>query len=48
MSKHSDVDLHRCQIRVIAGKGKKQIVIGLLTNSDGMPVAVRVFNGSLT
>lgn len=27
-------------------KGKKQIVIGLLTNSDGMPVAVRVFKGN--
>ena len=27
-------------------KGKKQIVIGLLTNSEGLPVATRVFNGS--
>ena len=27
-------------------KGKKQIVIGLLTNSEGMPVAVRVFKGN--
>jgi hypothetical protein len=27
-------------------KGKKQIVIGLLTNSKGMPVAVRVFKGN--
>ena len=25
-------------------KGKKQIVIGLLTNSEGLPVATRVFN----
>ena len=27
-------------------KGKKQIVIGLLTNSEGIPVAVRVFKGN--
>jgi transposase len=27
-------------------KGKKQIVIGLLTNSEGLPVAVRVFKGN--
>ena len=27
-------------------KGKKQIVIGLLTASDGIPVAVRVFKGN--
>jgi len=27
-------------------KGKKQIVIGLLTDGDGMPVAVRVFKGN--
>lgn len=27
-------------------KGKKQIVIGLLTNSEGNPVAVRVFKGN--
>jgi len=27
-------------------KGKKQIVIGLLTNSEGLPVATRVFKGN--
>lgn len=27
-------------------KGKKQIVVGLLTGSDGLPVAVRVFEGN--
>lgn len=27
-------------------KGKKQIVIGLLTNSDGRPLAIRVFPGN--
>jgi len=27
-------------------KGKKQIVIGLLTSSDGTPIAVRVFEGN--
>ena len=27
-------------------KGKKQIVIGLLTNADGVPVSVRVFKGN--
>jgi transposase len=27
-------------------KGKKQIVIGLLTDEDGMPVSVRVFQGN--
>ena len=27
-------------------KGKKQIVIGLLTDGEGMPVAVRVFKGN--
>lgn len=29
-------------------KGKKQIVIGLLTGPDGLPVAVRVFEGNTT
>ncbi len=27
-------------------KGKKQIVIGLLTNKDGLPIATRVFEGN--
>lgn len=27
-------------------KGKKQIVVGLLTGSDGLPVAIRVFRGN--
>ena len=29
-------------------EGKKQIVVGLLTGPDGLPVAVRVFNGNTT
>jgi len=29
-------------------KGKKQIVVGLLTGPDGLPVAVRVFEGNTT
>jgi len=29
-------------------KGKKQIVVGLLTGPDGMPVAIRVFEGNTT
>ena len=29
-------------------KGKKQIVVGLLTGPDGLPVAIRVFEGNTT